>query len=408
MSRKGAWFLHLGLALALAGLFVPSNFIKLASLAFCSLYAYRPGDPRPGRGWFSFEYLLWVPIALGASRLLVHGPANAFRDLAFFLIPPVYFAVGRRFQAEEGDVEALVLRYSGWYCLVFLASAAYQLLSRGFIDVTIVRDFVSPGSFLLVIAIFLLVRGRESWGALLRTPIFLLSVFVFAAQASRTYALALAALLFTPRELRVSGKAIARTLGAVAAVAGLVVLLGLSRATTDLALKWIDELAFQDVWTTDDLGTRYRAYESFAAFTAFASFSRVQMALGAGFGLVVDLGVAVQLAGKEYDAVPWIHNGYLYVLVKTGFVGLASYLLFLARMAVGPYPSTSTLGPAIVRGIVAGLLISNVVICGWFNIESVFAFLLLGFMSATRVTRPLRDEAGPPLEQRMLAGENPT
>lgn len=394
MSGKGAWFLHLGLACALAGLFVPSNFIKLASLAFCALYAYRPGNPRPERRWFGFENLLWVPIAIGASRLLVHGAANAFRDLAFFLIPPVYFAVGRRFQAEEGDVEALVLRYSGWYCLVFLVGAAYQWLSRGFINVTIVRDFVSPGSFLLVLCIFLLVRGRESWGALLRTPIFLLSVFVFAAQASRTYALALAALLLTPRELRVSGKAIIRTVGAVAVVVALVALLELSGPATDLALKWIDELAFQDVWTTDDLGTRYRAYESFAAFTALASFSPVQMALGAGFGLLVDLGVPVLLAGKDYDAVPWIHNGYLYVLVKTGFVGLAAYLLFLARMAVGPYPSTSTLGPALVRGTILGLLLSNIVICGWFNIESVFAYLVLGCMSEIAVPRA-RPTEGP-------------
>jgi hypothetical protein len=408
MSRKGAWFLHLGLACALAGLFVSSNFIKLASLAFCALYAYRPGGPRPGSRWLRIENLLWVPIAIGASRLHVHGPANAFRDLAFFLIPPVYFAVGRRFQAEEGDVEALVLRYSGWYCLVFLVGAAYQWFSRGSIDVTVVRDSVSPGSFLLVLCIFLLVRSRESWRGLLSTPLFLLSAFVFVAQFSRTYALALAALLVTPREFRVSGKAIARTVGALTALVGVVALLDLSGAVTDLALKWIDELAFQDVWTADDLGTRYRAYESFAAFTVFASFSPVQMAFGAGFGLVVDLGVPVFLAGKDYDAVPWIHNGYLYVLVKTGLVGLASYLLFLARMAVGPYPSTSALGSAIVRGTAVGLLLSNVVVCGWFNIESVFAYLLLGYMFAIRVKSPRPDEAGSRSAEPVLAGRTST
>ena len=408
MSEKGTWFLHLGLACALAALFVPSNLVKLASLAACALYAYGPGRPRAAGGWAGLEILLWIPIALGTSRLLVHNSADAWRDLAFFLIPPVYFAVGRRFQAEEGDVEDLVLRYSRWYCLVFLAGAAYQWSSRGFIDVATAREFVSPGSFLLVLCIFLLVRGRESWRGLLFTPMFLLSSFVFVAQFSRTYTLALAALLLTPREFRVSGKAIARTVGVLAAVGAVIAILGLSSAATDLALKWVDELAFQDVWTTDDLGTRYRAYESFAAYIAFASFAPLQKALGAGFGQVVDLGVPVLLAGNEYDAVPWIHNGYLYVLVKVGLVGLTSYLVFFARVLAWPYPSSTTLGPAIVRGTVVGLLLSNVVVCGWFNIESVFAYLLLGYMFALPLTRSDPDEASSQPGEPLLAGSTST
>ena len=116
----------------------------------------------------------------------------------------MYFAVGRRLQAEGADVRAIIFRYSRWYCLLFLAGAAWQWNLHGFLDVTIVRDFVSPGSFLLVLCLFLLVKGRESWGALLRTPLFLLAAFVFTAQASRTYALVLAVLLVMPREIRVS------------------------------------------------------------------------------------------------------------------------------------------------------------------------------------------------------------
>ena len=116
------------------------------------------------------------------------------------------------------------------------------------------------------------------------------------------------------------------------------------------------------------------------------------------------------LAGKEYDAVPWIHNGYLYVLVKVGVLGLLSYLAFFAKMFVGRLPGRRPLGPAIVRGTVGGLLLSNIVVCGWFNIESVFAFVVLGYMFAVRVTAPRPDGSGKlaePALRRRNADVNP-
>ena len=391
-----ARLLHLGLAGAVLALFVSSNFLKLASLAACAAYAWWPRDGFPAAlaQWRAtwrrprIEWLLWLPVVLGLSRLPGHGLANGLRDLAFFLIPPVYFATGRRLQREGVDPQALLFRYAWIYDGLFLAGVAYQWLRLGTIDVQIVRDFVSPGSFLLVLAVFLLVRGRESWAALVRTPLLVVSVLVLASQASRTYALALAGLLLMPGGHRVSARLAARAGLAVAVAAGAIVLLGDAGELSDLVARTVAEVAIGDTWTAEDLGTRYRAFESFAALATFLSFTPLQTLLGAGFGSLVELGVTVELAGTEYDVVPWIHNGYLYVLTKTGVVGLASYLAFFGRLLTGRYPESATFGPAIVRGTILGLLLSNLVVAGWFNIESVFAFVVLGYMAAVRVQRP--------------------
>ncbi len=198
-----------------------------------------------------------------------------------------------------------------------------------------------------------------------------------------------------------------RVAGAVAVGVALYSLVGVPRALSDLVLKSIGEIAIQDVWTQEDLGSRYRAYEAFAAYSTFASLPALQKLVGAGFGLTVDLGVPVLLAGKEYDAVPWIHNGYLYVLVKAGVLGLLSYMAFFAKMFLGGHPADGPLDPAIVRGTVGGLLLSNIVVCGWFNIESVFAFIVLGYMFAVRVTAPRPDGAGK-LAEPAFAGGTPT
>ena len=53
---------------------------------------------------------------------------------------------------------------------------------------------------------------------------------------------------------------------------------------------------------------------------------------GGGFGSLVDLGFAMQLGpGQEFQFIPVLHNGYMYLLVKTGFLGLTWFVLFIVQ-----------------------------------------------------------------------------
>ena len=51
--------------------------------------------------------------------------------------------------------------------------------------------------------------------------------------------------------------------------------------------------------------------------------------MGGGFGTNVPLGFVMTLADEEFSEIPVLHNGYMYLLVKTGAAGLAAYLMFL-------------------------------------------------------------------------------
>lgn len=56
---------------------------------------------------------------------------------------------------------------------------------------------------------------------------------------------------------------------------------------------------------------------------------------GEGLGALVDLGLFESLTRDPRDAVrfiPIFHNGYVFVLVKAGLVGIALYLLVLTRL----------------------------------------------------------------------------
>jgi hypothetical protein len=77
-----------------------------------------------------------------------------------------------------------------------------------------------------------------------------------------------------------------------------------------------------------ELNLNWRGYETYRAFKTYISGNAEQLVLGQGFGSLVDLGLTMKLAGIDYKKIPILHNGYAYVLVKTGIIGLILYIFF--------------------------------------------------------------------------------
>lgn len=78
-----------------------------------------------------------------------------------------------------------------------------------------------------------------------------------------------------------------------------------------------------------DLWKHWRGYEAQTAIGILNADGMISWAIGKGFGAVVDLGVEVQLSGEEVRFIPILHNGFVYVLFKTGFLGLIIYLIYI-------------------------------------------------------------------------------
>lgn len=81
--------------------------------------------------------------------------------------------------------------------------------------------------------------------------------------------------------------------------------------------------------TLEDINNNWRGYEAYQGILKYRNGSDLQKALGYGFNARVDLGIIMKLAGEDYDKVPILHNQYVTLLVKTGFIGLLLYLAFL-------------------------------------------------------------------------------
>lgn len=89
------------------------------------------------------------------------------------------------------------------------------------------------------------------------------------------------------------------------------------------------EIKFANYISMREINEHWRGYESYRALETYLLGSPWQYLVGSGFGTNVDLGLLMDLGGEKMRFAPILHNGYMYLLVKTGIIGLLLYLHLL-------------------------------------------------------------------------------
>lgn len=85
----------------------------------------------------------------------------------------------------------------------------------------------------------------------------------------------------------------------------------------------IDKNDLRDLWHN------WRAYEAKMAIDQTNGF-RNQM-IGNGFGSLVDLKIEAEL-GERIRRIPILHNGYIYIYFKTGYLGIIAYIMIFIHL----------------------------------------------------------------------------
>lgn len=134
---------------------------------------------------------------------------------------------------------------------------------------------------------------------------------------------------------------------------------------------------------TSNFINNWRGYEGNRAVMTYDDFNPIQKIFGGGIGQLVKLDVPVMLEGQLYTEVPKIHNGYLYVLIKSGIFGVFLYVYFIARVLINGFvfqrnmnTKNRFIGKLVVSSILA-LAVITFVDTGVFHLEISFPFMLL-------------------------------
>lgn len=125
-----------------------------------------------------------------------------------------------------------------------------------------------------------------------------------------------------------------------------------------------------------DLWDHWRGYEAKRAF-ALLEKNPSSYVFGTGYGSLVNLKFYAPLSGdkKGMKYISELHNGYIYLLYKTGIVGLFVYFFFLYRLYKRAYV-TPTFTTVIISAFGIIYVFSTLTITGTFNARDIMIILL--------------------------------
>ncbi len=134
-----------------------------------------------------------------------------------------------------------------------------------------------------------------------------------------------------------------------------------------------------------ELWKHWRGYEAQSAIEQIDSNGALTWIFGKGFGSTVDLGMEVNLANKEVRYIPILHNGFVYVLFKTGIIGLIIYISYIIYLYLFYRSHSKTRNELIVNRLIVAtafyVILSSLVITGVFKPYDLSSLLIGGLFA---------------------------
>lgn len=353
---------------------------------------------RPDRRIIKLSHLLLVPVIIGTMNGLFRNAFyyDVFKDMYYFLNPVLYLLLGSIIARRYDRMDSLrAIALVGSVCSLYLIF--YMINNYGYTAFTTpreARESLSVTGFAAteVAAIILLCDklffGAElfpnfrAWMGLLL--INLLSLYL---SASRTdllvFVISLSIMLYVKFQHRKHYILLYLVFGGL--ILSAFFLSNPQSRFVETLLKTPEEITIQPAENVVEINENYRGHEAYMTMRTIRKGNFEERLGGQGFGATVDMGSYTPLDMRH---IPIMHNGYPYILLKTGWIGMAVYILFgllLLRLSLkgkDRYLSqdhgTLSFWKSFPIISALGLYVTNVSITGIFNPESVILWIACG------------------------------
>lgn len=378
--------LNIGIALLLSGI-----------LIFDTKFKY-------GRGIANtLLFLLMVlGIALIGTFLQPYKPYDIIKDISFFLRPILYIGLGYYLFGKIRDkhfffkfIIYLALCFAIYHLILLLIYL--PLIKFSF---SRIRSIFGKSNYIELIALVLLLMNKQfkNFEVKIRFKKLILALLAisFIFYFSRTMLLGFLILfLGSMGYLQLTQRGVTY----LAVFAGLVALLYAYLFTLDLNRESVGfegflykiKIAPSEIFTTKidvsnhaDLWDHWRGYE---AGKALSQLDKTPLNLGyfigRGIGAQVDLGFKAPLQEGGIRFVPVIHNGFAYVVFKSGIFGLLVYLFLLLYLYLFVYKKTNPrtqFFDRLISSLAIYFFFSSFIITGLYNQDDVLTVCLGAFL----------------------------
>jgi len=159
----------------------------------------------------------------------------------------------------------------------------------------------------------------------------------------------------------------------------------------------LDEMLLTDNVDPTAMILNWRGFEAYNAQLMFDQSSALRKLLGSGLGSTVDLGQEIVLEEGAMRFLPILHNGYYYLLIKYGLIGLLFYIVAVLRFGLLGKAADDNLRAEdrMLRGSIVAILLATSVITGLYNKTelnglAIFVAWLIGFAQRQRYEESVR------------------
>ncbi len=128
----------------------------------------------------------------------------------------------------------------------------------------------------------------------------------------------------------------------------------------------------------------WRAYEAKRAF-ALMNENPSSYVIGNGYGSLVNLKFKAPLGENGMKFISVLHNGYVFILYKTGLIGILFYLFFLINLYLRVYSVNQNKQVMFFKILIATIgvyfFLTSIIITGIYIPKDVILFILGGALS---------------------------
>ena len=404
---KRSCYTTLFAVLVLAQLYLPSFKLNiLIQLVFLAGYLLAEKTTIT-RGVFRMAMLLLLLLGLGFIGTVVYSNNffNVVKDLSHFIKPISGFLIAYLLFRKVNDFKLFVRTIVWIGVLSAIIHLLTVLLFSDLGSVAGLREF-SKDNFIELFALLFLAYYKKFHSAELFPPgrmvkafyaLLLVSILLY---LSRTMLIAAVILLLSVYGYTVINLKTLRRLALLLCIVGVgyayLFTLKLDRTKGFESFLYKIQIAPSEIFEAridredhTDLWDHWRAYEAKRAIYLMNQ-NPGSYVYGMGHGSMVNLKFFAALTGSKHDRglkyISELHNGYIYVLYKTGLIGIVVYMLFLLGLYLRIYANRG-MANVFISGIGLIYLFTTLIITGIYNARDIIIFVL-GALVAFSYSRP--------------------
>ena len=336
-----------------------------------------------------------IILALGSIMGFVHinsyGMYKIIRDLFYVLNPILFVMISFNYKNESKyDLLKTVAIAAVIFSTIHIVTVGCEITVSGG-NISTLRSLAGKGELIEVIGAVLFFSKNNELVAYKFSRNFSLFAFCICLISvvlsfSRTYIVMLLIMIYCVLFLgqKKINKVVKNffSIGVVLITIIFVANLVMPSMTTAVFLKFqrsLTEIGSNSNWNDkSNIIQNWRGYEVYCAQQQYKAASFIQQIFGQGFGKIINTYGYERLVSNESGGVTILHNGFYTVLIKCGFVGLLSYILFFARNIFYWYKRRySNYESRFMLGLYLAILFSTPFIVGLFRGSSFLEACLL-------------------------------